>query len=75
MKKIKISKSDKDRIKLFIILFVVSFILLGWFYVSFLLIINSVGESLVFSFKFLLGSTMLISIFMFLIDLSDKKND
>lgn len=62
----------KEVVKSFLLIFVLTTITLGWLYIAFLFIFNSLGSELTFSLKFLLGISMIFSVIGFLIHFDDE---
>lgn len=71
-----LKEEDRERIKKmiksFVFIFLLVVVVLGWFYVAILLILNALDFELIFSFKFLLGSSMISSTIVVLISISEE---
>ena len=66
-----IGEEEKRMIKLFLVTFAITTIILLWCYVSFLFILNAFDFNLTFDSGFLLGLSMIFSALMFACAIED----
>ena len=67
-------KALKEMVKSFALVFMLVIVVLGWFYIAILLILNALDFELIFSFKFLLGSSMISSVIVALISICEENS-
>ena len=60
----RIGQKEKEIIKSFLVILAITTVVVGWCYVAFLFILGAFDFDLVFDLKFLLGVSMVVSVFV-----------